>query len=98
MMPAVEVCYMRAANRSERYAVDQLSGADTEIPSDAMETFMNSGLNWLVAIIMAVALSACATGGSSPSDTAGAQSDRSAAAADKQPSSKPVVSTEPECD
>ncbi len=53
---------------------------------------MNLGLNWLVALIMVVALSACATGGSSPADTAAGQPTGT------QPSSKPVISNEPGCD
>jgi hypothetical protein len=52
-----------------------------------MEAFMNFGYNWLVAVVMALALSACATGASSPADSTAGQS-----------SSKPVVSAEPECD
>jgi hypothetical protein len=64
-----------------------------------MEAFMNSGLNWLVALVMAAALSACATGGTSPADTAAGQSTGSAApAADAQPSSKSATNDEPECD
>lgn len=62
---------------------------------------MNLGLNGLVALIMAVALSACATGGSSPADTAAATPTGKAAPAattDAPPSSKPIISAEPECD
>lgn len=59
---------------------------------------MNLGLNGLVALIMAVALSACATGGSSPADTVAAGSGTAAASADTKTSSKPVGSAEPECD
>lgn len=53
---------------------------------------MNSGLNWLVAVFMAVALSACATGGSSPADTAAGQP------AGAQETSKPAIINEPGCD
>ncbi len=62
---------------------------------------MNSDLNWLVALIMATALSACATGGTSPADTAVAQptgAASSAPSAAAQPSSKSAIIEEPGCD